>query len=211
MQSSRGDRDEDRRDRGDRDRNRDRDRGDRGDRGERGERRRSRSPHHRSSRREGEVDSYSSSRDYRAREREDRYGGHGRRDDREWDRDRGDRALPRRDERRDLEERPRRDRDLFDDRRGGGSGRGGRGDRDAFQQNRKKSISPPPKKKEPTPDLTEVVPILERKRRLTQWDIKPPGYENVTAEQAKLSGTSSFSPQVTSSPVSEHMALTIYS
>jgi len=32
------------------------------------------------------------------------------------------------------------------------------------------------------------VPILERKRRLTQWDIKPPGYENVTAEQAKLSG-----------------------
>jgi splicing factor U2AF subunit len=36
--------------------------------------------------------------------------------------------------------------------------------------------------------LTDVVPILERKRRLTQWDIKPPGYENVTAEQAKLSG-----------------------
>lgn len=30
--------------------------------------------------------------------------------------------------------------------------------------------------------------ILERKRRLTQWDIKPPGYDNVTAEQAKLSG-----------------------
>lgn len=36
--------------------------------------------------------------------------------------------------------------------------------------------------------MTDVVPILERKRRLTQWDIKPPGYENVTAEQAKLSG-----------------------
>lgn len=32
------------------------------------------------------------------------------------------------------------------------------------------------------------MPILERKRRLTQWDIKPPGYDNVTAEQAKLSG-----------------------
>lgn len=30
--------------------------------------------------------------------------------------------------------------------------------------------------------------ILDRKRRLTQWDIKPPGYENVTAEQAKMSG-----------------------
>jgi splicing factor U2AF subunit len=36
--------------------------------------------------------------------------------------------------------------------------------------------------------LTDVVSVLERKRRLTQWDIKPPGYENVTAEQAKLSG-----------------------
>lgn len=36
--------------------------------------------------------------------------------------------------------------------------------------------------------MTDIVPILERKRRLTQWDIKPPGYENVTAEQAKLSG-----------------------
>jgi splicing factor U2AF 65 kDa subunit len=46
----------------------------------------------------------------------------------------------------------------------------------------------PPRKKEPTPDLTDVIPITDRKRRLTQWDIKPPGYENVTAEQAKLSG-----------------------
>lgn len=27
---------------------------------------------------------------------------------------------------------------------------------------------------------------------MTQWDIKPPGYENVTAEQAKLSGESSI-------------------
>lgn len=38
--------------------------------------------------------------------------------------------------------------------------------------------------------MTDTIPILERKRRLTQWDIKPPGYENVTAEQAKLSGES---------------------
>lgn len=44
------------------------------------------------------------------------------------------------------------------------------------------------KKREPTPDLTDVIPVLERQRRLTQWDIKPPGYENITAEQAKLSG-----------------------
>ena len=56
----------------------------------------------------------------------------------------------------------------------------------------KRPASPPPKAKEPTPDLTEVIPILERKRRLSQWVIKPPGYENVTAEQAKLSGRSSI-------------------
>merc|ERR1712000_379846 len=119
----------------------------------------------------------------RDREREDRYGS--RRDDREWDRDRGPR---RRDDDR------RRDRDLFDDRRGGGGGgrdrdRGGREDRDEFAaQAQGRKNSPPPKKREPTPDLTDVVPITERKRRMTQWAIKPPGYENVTAEQAKMSG-----------------------
>lgn len=58
----------------------------------------------------------------------------------------------------------------------------------AAQEQGKKVDTPPPQKREPTPDLSDVVPILERKRRLTQWDIKPPGYENVTAEQAKLSG-----------------------
>ncbi|KAL5340329.1 hypothetical protein BJX70DRAFT_361453 [Aspergillus crustosus] len=166
--------------------------------GDRGERRRSRSPHHgsRHSRREAEADSYSSSRDYRAREREDRYSG--RRDDRDGDRDRGDRR------RRDFDERPpRRERergerggDLFEDRpRREGRERGGerergveRGaERGAERKDRKKSPSPA-RKREPTPDLTDVQSVLTRKRRLTQWDIKPPGYENVTAEQAKLSG-----------------------
>ena len=65
--------------------------------------------------------------------------------------------------------------------------RGPRHDRDS-ERDRRRSVSPPPKKREPTPDLTDVIPILERRRRLTQWDIKPPGYDNVTAEQAKLSG-----------------------
>lgn len=160
-----------------------------GDR-ERGERerprRRSRSPGHRTSRREYDGDTYSSSRDYREREREDRYtrGGGDRRGEREWDRDRG--AGGRRD--RDGDRPPRRergDRDLFDDRRGGGGRRGG--DREP-QQPARRSPSPPKKPKEPTPDLTDTVSVLDRKRRLTQWDIKPPGYENVTAEQAKLSG-----------------------
>ncbi|KAF7627671.1 hypothetical protein AFLA_003046 [Aspergillus flavus NRRL3357] len=168
----------------------------RGDRGDRGDRRRSRSPHHssRSSRREYEVDTYSSSRDYRAREREDRYSS--RRDDREWDRDRGgdrgdrrrrdydDRSSRRDRERGDLfEERPRRDGRDRDRERDRGD-RGDRGDR----RERRRSASPPPRKREATPDLTEVESVLHRKRRLTQWDIKPPGYENVTAEQAKLSG-----------------------
>ena len=36
--------------------------------------------------------------------------------------------------------------------------------------------------------MTGVVPIDVRKRRLTMWDVKPAGYENVTAEQAKMSG-----------------------
>lgn len=162
--------------------------------GDRGERRRSRSPHHnpRAPRREYETDTYSSSRDYRAREREDRYSS--RRDDREWDRDRGDRR------RREHDERPPRrdrDRDAFDGgrpRRDRGGDRDRERDRDYERErerrggDRKRTASPPPRKRESTPDLTDVPSVLNRKRRLTQWDIKPVGYENVTAEQAKLSG-----------------------
>ncbi|KAJ4141190.1 hypothetical protein NW768_000398 [Fusarium equiseti] len=162
------------------------DRDDRRDRHRDRDRRRSRSPDHRSHRRgEGDVDAYSSSRNHRDREREDRYSGRERRGgDREWDRDRGS---SRRDARRDDDDRPsRRERDPYDDRRRGG-GRDRREDRFPAHQERR-SASPPPKKREPTPDLTNIVSVLERKRRLTQWDIKPPGYENVTAEQAKLSG-----------------------
>lgn len=182
-----------------------RDRDDRRDRGhDRDRRRRSRSPYDSSRRRDagGEVDSYSSSRNHRDREREDRYTGRDRRGDRDWDRERP----PRREGgggggRREDDRPPRRDRDLFDDRRrGGGGGRGYGGGRDRerererdreqdeFRDQRRRSDSPPPKKREPTPDLTDITPVLERKRRLVQWDIKPPGYENVTAEQAKLSG-----------------------
>ena len=84
----------------------------------------------------------------------------------------------------DDRRRPRDDRGRGDDR-----GRDQDDMRQLKAQERQKSGSPPPRKpKEPTPDLTDVVSVLERKRRLTQWDIKPPGYENVTAEQAKLSG-----------------------
>lgn len=162
--------------------------GDRDDRRERHrdrDRRRSRSPDHRSHRRgDADVDAYSSSRTHRDREREDRYSGRDRRAEREWDRDRGS---SRRDARRDDDERPpRRDRDLYDDRRRGGRDR--RDDGYGRPHESRRTASPPPKKREPTPDLTDVVPINERKRRMTQWDIKPPGYDFVTAEQAKLSG-----------------------
>lgn len=182
------------------------DRRDRGDRGDRRDRRRSRSPR----RSHRDEDAYASSRSHRDREREDRYVGAGRdgagrdgggrdaagggrdRREREWDRDRGARREHRRD---DAAARPpRREREAYgDDRRGGGGGdrreRSGRDrDEDLFAQNRRGRSASPPKKREPTPDLTNVVPVLERKRRMTQWDIKPPGYDNVTAEQAKLSG-----------------------
>ncbi|KAH0385938.1 hypothetical protein KCU92_g3095, partial [Aureobasidium melanogenum] len=170
-----------------RDDRRDRDRGGDRERERERPRRRSRSPGHRPRRDEYQGDTYSSSRDYREREREDRYAGR-RGGGREWDRgDRGsDRRGDRRDDPRGGRERPDRGGDLFDDRRGGGRGGRDRAPQQSIDQ--KRSPSPPRKPKEPTPDLTDVVPILERKRRLTQWDIKPPGYENVTAEQAKLSG-----------------------
>lgn len=167
------------------DRRRDRDRGDhhersdRADRGDRGDRRRerTRSPGHR---RRREDDYYGASGgggggDHdRYREREERYGGRDRTDrggDREYERERGDRRRG-------------------GDRRGGDrrhdEPRGGRSGGDPFS--RRRSATPPPKRKEPTPDLTDIVPINERKRRMTMWDIKPQGYENVTSEQAKLSG-----------------------
>jgi splicing factor U2AF subunit len=182
----------------------------RGDRGSRGgdredrHRRRSRSPRQ-SSRRDYEVDNYSSSRDYRAREREDRFSrGSERRDDRNWDSSYSRRERPRheRDDRtrdrgdRDFGRGGGRDRDFEDRGRGGGGRRGdggyGGGGRDSGGRGggreRQKSASPPVKKREPTPDLTSYTSIQTRPRRMTQWDIKPSGYENITAEQAKLSG-----------------------
>jgi splicing factor U2AF subunit len=174
-------------------------------------RRRSRSPRHGGSRRDYEVDTYSSSRDYREREREDTYARRERRDDRGTGGDRGDRSFGDSYARRD---RPRGDRDnreddrghrrergerdnrggrdgggFGDDRRRGGrdGGFGGGGGRDRGRPQKEESPLPQ-KQREPTPDLTNFVSILKRERRMTQWDIKPAGYENITAEQSKLSG-----------------------
>lgn len=69
-----------------------------------------------------------------------------------------------------------------------GPPRGGPGRIDGgFRQQRERTRSPV-RPKEPTPDLETITPINERKRRQTMWDIKPRGYEAVTAEQAKMSG-----------------------
>ena len=174
-----------------------RDRGDRSDRGDRGgdrRRRRSRSPRHGGgSRRDYEVDTYSSSRDYREREREDTYARRERRDDRgergERGGDRGGwgdsysrRDRPRGD--RDREPAPRRRRASV---RWWPADHPGHRGRDRARQ--AKEDSPPfNKPREATPDLASFTNIQKRQRRMTQWDIKPAGYENITAEQAKLSG-----------------------
>lgn len=52
----------------------------------------------------------------------------------------------------------------------------------------RRSRSPRYRGREPTPDLTDIVPINERRRRMSMWDVKPTGYEAITAEQAKMSG-----------------------
>jgi splicing factor U2AF subunit len=178
-------------------------------------RRRSRSPRHGGggggSRREYEVDTYSSSRDYREREREDTYarretrrddrGAGGDRGDRTWGndsysrrdrpgRDRGDRDDDRSHGRRDRGDRERGGRDgggYGDDRRRGGRDGGFGGGRGGPRQQKEESPLPN-KQREPTPDLAPFTNIQKRQRRMTQWDIKPAGYENITAEQAKLSG-----------------------
>ncbi|KAL7269689.1 hypothetical protein RUND412_007635 [Rhizina undulata] len=131
-------------------------------------RERSRSPHRSSRARRDDYYDGTADRDrYRERDREDRYSSRDR--DYERERRRGGGAVPSdsRRERSARYEEPRASRD---------------------SSARKRSATPPPKKREPTPDLTDTVPINERKRRMTMWDIKPQGYENVTAEQAKLSG-----------------------
>ncbi|KAK6340674.1 hypothetical protein TWF696_008999 [Orbilia brochopaga] len=177
-------------DRGDRGERRERgERGDRGDREHRGDRRRSRSPYttrdNRASARGAAPaaatagDDYYSSRDFRDREREREHA----RGERDIGRDRRDRDRRGEDERRRGGREPR-----------GDAGRDRRERREdismgGMEEARQPRRSPsPPKVKEPTPDLTDIIPISDRKRRLTMWDIKPPGYESVTAEQAKLSG-----------------------
>ncbi|KAF1830842.1 RNA-binding domain-containing protein [Decorospora gaudefroyi] len=111
---------------------------------------------------------------------------------RRGDRPRDDRGDDR-GHRRDRGDRDRGGRDgggFGDDRRRGGrdGGFGGGGGRDRGGRQQREESPLPKKQREPTPDLAPFTNIQKRPRRMTQWDIKPAGYEAITAEQAKLSG-----------------------
>ncbi|KAK9467823.1 hypothetical protein V1512DRAFT_222482 [Lipomyces arxii] len=111
-------------------------------------------------------------RDRNDRRDRDRYHDSSRSDRRDRDRDH-DRDRDRRDRDRD------RDRDRERDRR----------DRDRERDRHSKDTDHDRHRGPRAPvDLDNVVPINERQRRMTMWDIRPKGYENISSEQAKLSG-----------------------
>ncbi|KAI0821549.1 hypothetical protein BC629DRAFT_1461875 [Irpex lacteus] len=165
---------------------------------------------------DGAADRYGGER-HRSSRRDDReYGGHRSHGDREpRDRDRydrrhgGEREYRDRDRygggrggREDFEEkRGRYDDDRRRDRRGrdedgfgGGGGRrhgrggGGAGDDDGGRRGRGKERDGlgTPERRSPTP--VDAVPLSQRKRKASGWDVHAPGYEQYTAMQAKQTG-----------------------
>ncbi|KAF9114972.1 U2 small nuclear RNA auxiliary factor 2 [Mortierella sp. AM989] len=139
------------------------------DRGERSERDRHRSD--RGERRER-------SREERDRSDRDRRGE---RDRGDRDRERGDRD--RRDRDRDYEryERDRRDRDRSRERRSGRDDRY----RDGRYGRRSSRSRSPPREMSPLLDELSILPINKRVRKLRNWDVPPPGYEDKTVQQVK--------------------------
>lgn len=128
---------------------------------------------YRSSRRDYEDDRYSGRRDNR--DRDDRHNS--RRDD--YGSSRGNRYDDdRHGERNRYEDREYRHRPPRGEREDRGRAReGGRGWRDATPEHRS-----------PTPE--SAVPISQRKRTATGWDLHAPGYERYSALQAKATGWS---------------------
>ncbi|KAH7047668.1 hypothetical protein BKA57DRAFT_394186, partial [Linnemannia elongata] len=101
------------------------------------------------------------------------------------DRDRGDRD--RRDRDRDYEryERDRRDRDRSRERRSGRDDR----HRDSRYGGRRSSRSrSPPRDMSPMMDEHNILPINKRVRKLKNWDLPPPGYEDKTVQEVKALG-----------------------
>ncbi|KAH8111019.1 hypothetical protein DFH11DRAFT_1616587 [Phellopilus nigrolimitatus] len=112
-------------------------------------------------------------------------------DDREF---RGDRYTSSRrgDDRRDREPRDRRERRDYDDRpprrhHEDDRYRGGRGDdRGGRPPRRDRDDEPSVERRSPTPE--NALPISQRKRKASGWDVHAPGYEQYTAMQAKQTG-----------------------
>ncbi|KAE9401099.1 hypothetical protein BT96DRAFT_919077 [Gymnopus androsaceus JB14] len=156
---------------------------------------------HRSSRHDEHRD-----RDHRGDrgDRSDRYRrGDDRREVRGGDRDRYSRGSrdyddfsrrPRDDDRRshrggrDEDHGPPRDRGDRGERRGrGGEGRGGgRAGRDDGDRKQAKEGNSTPERRSPTPD--NAVPLSQRRRKASGWDVSAPGYEQYSAMQAKQTG-----------------------
>ncbi|RKP23477.1 hypothetical protein SYNPS1DRAFT_30775 [Syncephalis pseudoplumigaleata] len=108
----------------------------------------------------------------RSRDRDvDRHRRHDRSRDRHHRRDRS-REASRHERRRDRD----RDRDRHRDR--------SRDRHSRHRDERRRRRSPSPRGSHGR----SVTPIHKRKRKLNNWDVPPPGYEHLTAEQAKLSG-----------------------
>ncbi|KAF9191538.1 U2 small nuclear RNA auxiliary factor 2 [Haplosporangium sp. Z 11] len=177
--------------RGEGDRDRDRDRARELDRERERDRDRHRSSSSRHERSDRErSDRHRSDRGERGeRSREDRdRSDRDRRSERDRsDRDRGDRD--RRDRDRDYEryERDRRDRDRSRERRPG-SGRDDR-HRDRYGSGRRSSRSrSPPRDMSPMIDEHNILPINKRVRKLKNWDVPPPGYEDKTVQEVKALG-----------------------
>ncbi|KAK9315733.1 hypothetical protein V1522DRAFT_407374 [Lipomyces starkeyi] len=155
------------------------------------------SERHRERARDRERRERHSEREYREH-RSDR-GDRGDRDrDRHSDRDRKDRERDRerdrdRDRNRDRDRyRDHRDRDRDRDRERERRDRDRERDRhsriDALEDGRHERGRGSPRRERSPVNLDGIVAITERQRRMTMWDIKPKGYENITSEQAKLSG-----------------------
>ncbi|KAJ3262265.1 hypothetical protein HK103_002678 [Boothiomyces macroporosus] len=65
--------------------------------------------------------------------------------------------------------------------------------RDGRDRERRRSRSPRrSRQKSPDEPIPNLVPLHERPRKLNYWDQKPKGYEQLTADQAKATGTGSF-------------------
>ena len=125
-------------------------------------------------------DDYSRSREeYQPRSRDEQYQSRSRGD---YDRygGRGHYSSDRRDRHHDRGDRRDRDRDRYHD-------RGDRRDRDYDRRDRHRSKSPS-HRRSPIEVTASTVPLHERIRRVNNWDVPPPGCENISAMEAKSMG-----------------------